>query len=170
MLLTVRMVVAEDGTITVTVDGLSYPPPDFAPPWRRSSYPEIVDEISERTGRTLRVDVVEIDGQVISDFGMPRSARSRGEDSTKGATPAAQPEPVAADPGSPVPPRFVELTGVGFVPGEDVAVAIVIAHTDATPDQSARALIDTPHLADSPTGEVILLGRISGTSVLGRPQ
>ena len=62
------------------------------------------------------------------------------------------------------------LHGEGFVPGEDVAIAIVIAHSDAAPDGTARGLIETAQLAASPTREVILLGRVSGTLTIGHPE
>lgn len=46
----------------------------------------------------------------------------------------------------------MEVTADGFVPGEDVAVATIVSHTDATGNGEARALID---LTPFPT----LLGR-----------
>jgi hypothetical protein len=67
-------------------------------------------------------------------------------------------------------PRFAQLAGSGFVPGEDVAVAVIISHTETAPNGIARALIDSRYLAACPTGEAILVGRISGTLVLGRPE
>ena len=60
-------------------------------------------------------------------------------------------------------PRLMEVTADGFVPGEDVAVATIVSHTDATGNGEARALIDLDTLPDAAGQEVILLGRISGT-------
>ena len=37
---------------------------------------------------------------------------------------------------------MAEVTAEGFVPGEDVAVAAIVSHTDATGTGEARALID----------------------------
>ena len=65
---------------------------------------------------------------------------------------------------------FYTVKGDGFVPGEDVAVAIVIVHTETGPDGIARALIDSRYLDHAPTNEVILLGRISATVCIGAPQ
>ncbi len=65
---------------------------------------------------------------------------------------------------------LVEVTGDGFVPGEDIAVAVIVAHTDATGTGAARALLDQRQLdalAESPH-EVVLYGRISGTTVVRR--
>ncbi|MFV0432447.1 MAG: hypothetical protein ACK5LO_00475 [Leucobacter sp.] len=166
----VRIVVAEDDTLSVTVDGAPYLPPEFSPPWRRSAYPHIVDAISQHTGQTLRVDVIEIDGRVITDYRTPPKPRPVSPEPAA-APVAAAPQPAA--PPAPVEaavPRFAQLAGSGFVPGEDVAVAVIISHTETAPDGIARALIDSRYLAACPTGEAILVGRISGTLVLGRPE
>jgi hypothetical protein len=63
--------------------------------------------------------------------------------------------------------RLAEVTAEGFVPGEDVAVAAIVSHTDATGAGEARALIDLDDLPDG-THEVILFGRISGTVAVRR--
>ena len=165
----VRIVVAVDGTLSVTVDGAPYLPPEFSPPWRRSAYPHIVDAISQHTGQTLRVDVIEIDGRVITDYRTPPKPRPTDPE------PAAAPVAVAPQPAAPpapvqAVPRFAQLAGSSFVPGEDVAVAVIISHTETAPDGIARALIDSRYLDACPTGEAILVGRISGTLVLGRPE
>jgi hypothetical protein len=39
--------VHEDGTVTVTVDGEPLDPEPFAPPWRRSSFGQIIDRDTE---------------------------------------------------------------------------------------------------------------------------
>ncbi len=166
----VRIIVAEDGTLSVTVDGAPYLPPEFSPPWRRSAYPHIVDAISQHTGQTLRVDVIEIDGRVITDYRTPPTPRPVSPEPAA-APVAAAPQP-AAPAASPVEavPQFAQLAGSGFVPGEDVAVAVIISHTETAPDGIARALIDSRYLAACPTGEAILVGRISGTLVIGKPE
>ena len=63
----------------------------------------------------------------------------------------------------PAAPVLVEVTGEGFVPGEDVACCLIVSHTDATPHGTARALLD-PKQATGADG-VVLVGRISGTVV-----
>lgn len=164
----VRMTVADDGTLHLTVDGAPYLPPEFSPPWRRGSFPTIVDAISEQTGRTLRVDVVETDGRVMTDFYTPRPPRRTAPSSEVAVPPARHTPAVDTEPAP--PPRLLQFAGSGMVPGEDVAVAIIIAHTETGPDGIARALIDSRYLDHAPTGEVILLGRISATVCVGRPQ
>ena len=62
----------------------------------------------------------------------------------------------------------MEVEGEGFVPGEDVAVAVIVSHTDAAGTGTARALVDLDDLPPDATGEVILFGRISGTTAIRR--
>ncbi|SDL39007.1 hypothetical protein [Microbacterium azadirachtae] len=170
----VRMAVQDDGTLHVTVDGGPYLPAEFAPPWRRASYPHIVDAISDqRPGQTLRVDVIETDGRVITDYRVPPKPRRTAAAASPAPVPAQQHVSQAVEaaqaPPEPVQLRLAEFAGSGFVPGEDVAVAIVIAHTETGPDGLSRTLIDARYLDHAPTHEVILLGRISGTICIGQP-
>lgn len=149
----IRLDVHADGTMSATVDGEPLTPPVAEGAWRRTSFAQIVDQVT--TDRTIpaRVEVTEADGSVFTDIITP-TARTN--------TPApAQPEP------APVPtPRLVEVTGHGFVPGEDVAICRIIRHTDAAPTGTARALLDLTHDLIDPADEVVLVGRVSGTFVV----
>ena len=60
----------------------------------------------------------------------------------------------------------VELTGGGFLPGENVAIAAVIRETRATADGRAHAVVEQMMAARGVT-EVILFGTTSGTLVRG---
>ncbi|MGK2348660.1 hypothetical protein [Actinomyces sp. W5033] len=61
----------------------------------------------------------------------------------------------------------MDATADGFIPGKEVAVALIIAHTNATETGQARAGIDADPIPA--TGqEVILLGRVSGTLAVRR--
>ena len=64
----------------------------------------------------------------------------------------------------------MEVDGESFVPGEDVAVAVIVGHTDAARTGTARALVDLDDLPTTSTAEVILFGRISGTTAIRRLQ
>lgn len=75
----------------------------------------------------MRVEVREADGTVFTDIITPSTRRRR-------PAPKADPE----RPAQQVIPELVVLHGEGFVPGEDVAVAVVIAHGDAAPDGTMR--------------------------------
>ncbi|MDN6555968.1 hypothetical protein [Acidipropionibacterium jensenii] len=153
--------VATDGTITATVDGTPFPAPgDTA--WTRTTFGPLMDAITKDRTVAVRVEVRECDGSVFTDIIRPRTPRR-----------------AAPLPEKPVPetrrsrharrvPRLMEVTADGFVPGEDVAVAVIVSHTDATGTGEARALIDLDALPDAVGQEVILLGRISGTFAVRR--
>lgn len=113
----------------------------------------------------MRIEVHEVDQTVFTDIISARPPRQ--------PTPTVETEP---EPGPrrgrralpPQTPRLVEVSGDGFVPGEDVAVAVIVGHTDATGTGHVSALIDLDTLPDSATHEAILLGRISGTLAMRR--
>lgn len=152
----VVMEVTEDGAMAVTVDGAPHEPEPFAPPWRREDFAAILDQLTGQRRSPVRVEVREADGTVFTDIITPGKRR--------------RPDPEPELPERRAVPELVTLRGEGFVPGEDVAVAVVIAHGDAAPDGTMRGLIEAAQLAASPTHEVILLGRVSGTVAIGYPQ
>lgn len=149
-----------NGILDVTVDSAPFPPPQQDSVWTRSTFGELMDAVTTDRTIAVRMEVRESDGSVFTDLIRPRRP--------------ARPEPTGVEDAedrdlsteNPTASRLVEITGEGFVPGEDIAVAAVVAHTEATGTGSARALIDTgelaPALADG-MDEVVLLGRVSGT-------
>lgn len=149
--------VHEDETVTVTLDGAPFEPEPFAPPWQRDSFGGIIDTLTDQRRVPIRVEVCEVDGSVFTDIITP--ARHR----------AAPPEPAPPPAGSEPALRLVALHGDGFVAGEDVAVAVIVAHAEAGPD-GARGLLTPDELAHAPTGEVALIGRVSGTVTIGHPE
>lgn len=162
----VEFTVAEDGTMIATIDGAPHIPAPFAPPWRRESFPAILDALTTRLQTPLRIHVREADGETFTDIITPPRTRH----TEQPAAPFTPPSTVAAPSAAPPPVVVHQLAGGGFVPGEDVAVAIIHAHSDAGSDGTARTLLTPEQLAMSPTGEIILFGRISGTLVIGRPE
>jgi chromosomal replication initiation ATPase DnaA len=60
----------------------------------------------------------------------------------------------------------VEMTGEGFLPGEDVAVAVILHHSAARRDGQARAAL-TRREAPGGMDDVMLFGTRSGTLVRG---
>lgn len=152
----VLLVVHEDGTLTATLDGAPLVPPEWAPPWRRDSFPQIIDQASHDRTRPIRVEVREADGAVFTDLLPARPRR------------AALEPPLEPTPPTPGLPRFYEVEGDGFVPGEDVAVAIVASHTNAAHSGFVRALIDPKPFELMGGIEVVLFGRISGTTAIRR--
>lgn len=148
--------VHQDGTVAVTVDGKPLAPDPSAGPWRRSSFGQIIDRATNERTIPARVEVREADGTTFTDIIAPRRRRPS----------RPQPEPEQAS-----LPVFHTVTGDGFVPGEDVAVAIVTGHTEASGTGTARALIDSARLGSDASGgvvEVLLVGRISGTTIIRR--
>lgn len=154
----VVMDIAADGRMTVTVDGTPYEPEPFAPAWRREDFARVLDQLTSQHRSPLRVEVSEADGTTFTDIITPSTRRR------------PQPEPVTDTPPRRVVPELVTLHGEGFVPGEDVGIAIVIAHGDAGPDGTMRALLTAEQASASPTREVVLLGRVSGTLTIGHPE
>ncbi|WP_286689361.1 MULTISPECIES: hypothetical protein [unclassified Aeromicrobium] len=149
--------VREDGTVTVTVDGKRLDPDPFAPPWRRSSFGQIIDRATNDRTTPARVEVREADGTTFTDIIAARRRRSR-------------PEPTS-EPEAPTGPVLYAIEGEGFVPGEDVAVAVITGHTDAAHTGTTRALIDPAGVGVDHAGgviEVILFGRVSGTTNIRR--
>ena len=166
----VLITVTENGALDVTVDGTPFPPPAAGSEWTRGTFGPLLDAITADRTVAVRIEVREVDGTVFTDL-----TRSRKP------TPPPPPDDDVTAPGTrrsrrakhTGPPALVEVSGEGFVPGEDIAVAVIVSHTDATGTGAARALLDQRQLdavlpeADG-AGEVVLYGRISGTITVRR--
>lgn len=147
--------VREDGTLTATLDGAAVEP--ISGVWRRESVPEILERVTRSRTVPVRVEVREVDGSVFTDIIAPIRCR-----------PPAH-AAIEIDEAPSAVPELIEVTGaVGFVPGEDVAVALIVSHSGAAPDGTARALLTLEQAAACVTGEAVLFGRISGTTVVVR--
>ncbi|WP_345187234.1 hypothetical protein [Microbacterium panaciterrae] len=144
--------------MTVTVDGEPLGPPPGEQVWRRAGFARVIDQITGQRMTPVRVEVTEADGNTFTEIVAP-SRR------TPARVPEVHPAPVPAVKTVPV---LVEVNGDRFISGEDVAVAIIVAHTDAAPGGQARALLDAAQIPAAETGEVALIGRISGSFVIRR--
>lgn len=152
---TVVLTVQTNGTVSATMDGIVLPPPANTV-WRRSSLPDIIDQATEHRTVAVWIEVRETDGSSFTDL-VPALATP---------TPGSSDVAPRRGPRHAKEPALHEVHAEGFLPGEDVAIALVTGHTDATGHGLARALIDT---TDHPEGcEVILVGRISGTMAIRR--
>lgn len=108
----------------VTVDGTPFEPepPDRA--WRRESVATILDTLTSQWGCPLRVEVRETDGTVFTDILTPTDRPNREPSATAQAA-----------------PRYPDsLHSEGLVPGEDVAIAVVIGHGQAGSDGTVGGL------------------------------
>ena len=105
---------------------------------------QVLDDIAADLGTPIRVEVHEVDDSTFTDIVTPGRPKLR----------AVQPvRRVAASIG--------EVTGDGFLPNEDVAVAVVVAHQVASTDGTARLRLP-PALLEAHPGLVILMGQKSG--------
>ena len=162
---TVLLQVRADGTLDATIDGHPLLPPEGIGRWRRSSLPQIIDHASSDRTIPVRIEVHEVDQTVFTDIISARPPRQ------PAPTVETDPEPGPRRGRRALPPqtpRLVEVSGDGFVPGEDVALAVIVGHTDATGTGTARAIVDLDDLSIGATSEVLLFGRISGTSTVRR--
>ena len=156
----VLVTVAADGALSAMVDGALFASPDGIA-WTRATFGPLMDAITKDRTIAVRVEVRESDGSVFTDILRTRKPR-------RAAAPSENPVPeTRRSRHARRMPRLAEVTADGFVPGEDVAVATIVSHTDAAGSGEARTLIDLDDLPDG-THEVILLGRISGTFAVRR--
>lgn len=146
---TIPVVIAEvdeRDRVSVQVDGVLFTPE----PIGRAAFGSLLDEILRQRGTTLRVQVHEADGTSYTDLLTPPT---RVEQDAVHAAPRTADAAVAA--GS----ALLEVTGAGFVPGEEVAVAPVLVHASARGDGTMRSLVEL----DGPVAELLVYGRVSGT-------
>ena len=162
----VIITVATDGTLTATVDGVIHPHPP-AGAWTRTTFGPLMDEITKDRTVSVRVEVRECDGGVFTDIIHARKRTPPVRVTEQESVPVTRRGRRVATPRA---LRLMEVDGEGFVPGEDVAVAVIVSHTDAAGTGTARALVDLDDLPHGSTGEVILFGRISGTTSVRRLQ
>lgn len=152
--------VAPDGTLTATVDGTPFPAAAESGTWTRATFGQLMDAITQDRTLTVRVEVRESDGTVFTDIIHARKP-------PRTAVPPDKPTHRARRQRHTRRPRSVDATANGFIPGEEVAVALIIAHTNATETGQAHAGIDADPIPA--TGqEAILLGRVSGTLAVRR--
>ena len=132
----VEVVVNDDGYLDIHLDREPYAPDGTV---TRNDLANVVKSIADDLGAPVRVEVHESDGNTYTDIVTPRphSAEPRAADQT----PA-----VAAD---------------GFLPDEEVSVAVILGRHRHGVDSLEKRL--PPALLAAHRGDVVLLGRTSGT-------
>lgn len=141
VLSTVHVDIDTKGVLSVDIDGQPYAEDRQ---FGRSDLRSILDEITTDLETAVRVEVRESDGTTYSDIATP-------------------PEPTAPAEDEPIPnPRPHGLAGAGFNPGEEVALAYVVARQPA--DSAGNASINLPPaLVVATRGGLVLLGLTSQT-------
>jgi hypothetical protein len=122
----------------------------------RADVPAAVARLVLERAQACTVTIIEADDTRYDDIVSPADVAG---------TAAAGDEP--APPMISAPPGLVSATGFGFVPGEDVAIAVVVRSTSAGPDGRARALLQTSELPGN-SADILLFGQVSGTVVTGK--
>lgn len=131
---------ANDGTFEVTVDGEPF---EQSKSLSRAELPQAIRSIAGQLASPVRVRIREQDGAQFTDIVTPP------DDATHGDISEPPPEPVA---------------GEGFVPGEQIAVAVVVAYRAARADGTAGLSLPSGLLSQH--REVVLMGHTSGTVIL----
>ncbi|WP_310964132.1 hypothetical protein [Nocardioides terrisoli] len=139
VLSTVHVDIDTDGTLTVDLDGRPYADDR---PLGRADLRDVLNEITTDIDTAVRVEVRESDGTTYADIATP-------------------PDPAApARDEAPSNRRRSALAGTGFKPGEEVALAYVIARRRADPDGCASINLP-PALMAATRGGLVLLGLTS---------
>lgn len=161
--------------MTVAVDGTPFELPRFRAPWARASFAEVIDTVLLVHGSPVRVVVHEADGTVFTDLitrPLQGAVAPSAPPQIRDAASSAPAEPLAAPAALIDATPFIEPPRVvygeeGFLPGVEVALAIIVRHIKASADGSARALLEPGLCRVSAEGEIVPVGRISGTCVFG---
>lgn len=149
--------VGEIGHVHVTLDGTDFSAPESDVPWSRARFGELLDALTVNRTRTIRVEVRESDGTVFTDI----IHTKRPITSTHLPVAPSRPAPASQRARRGRTPQLLELGGAGFIPGEDITVALTISSAESNTRGEAHALIDLAQLAEYAT-EVLLIGNISG--------
>ncbi|WP_019482643.1 hypothetical protein [Arthrobacter sp. TB 23] len=156
----VIITVTEPGVLKVTVDGNPFPPPADEHIWTRNAFGILLNAITKDRTSAVRIEIRETDGSVFTDIIRP------GRRTTREPPSAAELEKQCGNHATRTrAPQLIEVTADGFASDENIAVAVIVSHTDAAGTGHAHTLLDkTQHasLLRDGCGEVVLLGRISG--------
>lgn len=138
----VEVDVDEKGFLTVKLDHEPYSADGSL---TRDDLQRVLDEIAADLGTAVRVQVHEADENTFTDIVTPARPRQR-----------------MVKPMREVTTTIGDVAGGGFLPNEEVAVAVVVAHQVASTDGTARLRLP-PALLEAHPGLVVFMGKRSGT-------
>lgn len=141
----VEVDVDKDGFLTVTLDHEPYSADGSL---TRDDLRRVLDDIAADLGTAVRVEVHEADRSTFTDIITPDGPREQ-------KVRLLQPIREATT-------SVGEVAGEGFMPNEEVAVAVVVAHQVANTDGTARLRLP-PALLEAHPGLVVFMGKESGT-------
>lgn len=146
----VQVTIDKDGFLTILLDREPYSADGALV---RDELKRVLNDIATDLETPIRVEVHEADDSTFTDIMTPEAPKLS----------VVQP---IRQPGTPqAPPSIGEVTGTGFLPNEEVAVAVVVAHQVADTDGTARLRL--PHaLLEAHPGLVVLMGQQSGSVVV----
>lgn len=151
--------VDERGTLRVVYDGGEFPPLRPESEWSRAQFGDLLDALTTHRTRTVRIEVHEFDGSVFTDIiHAVRKEHTAVEAGRSGEMRQARHRPTH---------QLIEITGSGFIPGEDITVAVSASTSEGSADGSARGVVELNQLADH-RSEIMLIGRVSGVIVSER--
>jgi hypothetical protein len=116
----------------------------------RDDLERVLNAIATDLETAIRVEVHEADDSTFTDILTPETPK------------LSVVQPVRQTTTTQMPSSLGEVTGDGFLPNEQVAVAVVVAHQIADADGTARLRL--PHaLLEAHPGLVVLMGKQSGS-------
>jgi hypothetical protein len=139
----VEVTVDKKGYLTVTLDREPYSAEGSL---TRDDLKRVVGDIAADLGTAVRVEVHEADKSTFTDIVTPDRPKLRMVRTVREAS-------------------VGEVAGDGFLPNEEVAVAVVVAHQVASTDGSARLRLP-PALLEAHPGLVVFMGKESGTVMI----
>ncbi|WP_229503412.1 hypothetical protein [Nesterenkonia sedimenti] len=149
------------GALAVTVDGEDFPAPEDGA-WSRARFGELLDAVTEDRTQTVRIEVHETDGSTFTDI-----IRARRRTPTTPNPEAEQAESARSKASGKA--AAARVSGAGFLPGEDVAIALVVTETTANDDGEVETRLTRRQKTTLRAGaEVLVFGRSSGTTLVRR--
>ena len=141
----VEVDVDQAGSLSVTLDHEPYSADGTL---TRDDLKRVLDDIATDLGTAVRVEVHESDESTFTDIVTPEPPKLRTVQASRALTTLGQ---IAG-----------EVAGDGFLPNEEVSVAVVVAHQLANSDGTATLRLP-PALLEAHPGLVVLMGKRSGT-------